>query len=211
MTDKIEEMKEIFNQKRQEYKNLWDKKADYNKRIEDSKQNIVSLEEEREELKTKRPELLAENEDISELTQRLKDIEDEIDINKDIISGVEAKIKEIHDQVINARQNTNIAYQEYIETLLRKVAGEYMKIAPKLSELICDFIVLEDLRDGDGYHYTCFTPENIKCLPSFSKSSNALFYNDYYEIVQAHTARVLKKYNVPKYYVAKVRLSEYQH
>ena len=33
MTDKIEEMKEIFNQRRQEYKNLWDKKADYNKRI----------------------------------------------------------------------------------------------------------------------------------------------------------------------------------
>ena len=168
-------------------------------------------------------------------TKHEKDIEDEIDINKDTISGVEAKIKEIHDQVINARQNTNIAYQEYIETLLRKVAGEYMKIAPKLSELICDFIVLEDLRDGDGYHDTCFTPENIKCLPSFSKSSNALFYNDNYEIVQAHTARVLKKYknalfyndnyeivqahtarvlkkyNVPKYYVARVRLSEYQH
>ncbi|MGN0197599.1 MAG: hypothetical protein ACI4B8_06350 [Candidatus Gastranaerophilaceae bacterium] len=82
MTDKIEEKKEIFNQKLQEYRDLKDKKSNYNKRIEDSKINIINLEEEMEELKAKRPTLLAENEDISELTKRLKDIDDEIEINK---------------------------------------------------------------------------------------------------------------------------------
>jgi len=209
MTDKIEEKKEIFIQKIQEYKEIYDKKETYIKRIEDSKQNIISLEEEREELKAKRPELLAENEDISELTQRLKDIEDDIDINKDTISGVETKIKEIHNKVVNARQDTNEAYQEYIKTLLGKVADQYMKIAPKLAELIKDFIVLEDLRDGDGYHWVCFTPEKIKCLPSFS--DKILFYNNYYDIIRSDTARVLKKYNVPEYHVRKVRLTEYQH
>ena len=84
MANKIEEKKEIFNQKRQEYKDMKDKKSNYSKRIEDSKINIINLEEEREELKAKRPTMLAENEDISELNQRLKDIDDEIEINKDI-------------------------------------------------------------------------------------------------------------------------------
>lgn len=51
MANKIEEKKEIFNQKRQEYKDMKDKKSNYSKRIEDSKINIINLEEEREELK----------------------------------------------------------------------------------------------------------------------------------------------------------------
>lgn len=37
MANKIEEKKEIFNQKRQEYKDMKDKKSNYSKRIEDSK------------------------------------------------------------------------------------------------------------------------------------------------------------------------------
>lgn len=207
MANKIEEKKEIFNQKRQEYKDMKDKKSNYSKRIEDSKINIINLEEEREELKAKRPTMLAENEDISELNQRLKDIDDEIEINKDTIAGVEVKIKEIHNQVINARQNANIAYQEYIQMVLTKVANEYMKIAPKLAELINDFIVLEDMRDGDGYHRVFFTPEKIKCLPTFG--DKVLFYNDYYDIVRSHTARVLKKYDIPEYYVTRIRQSDY--
>ena len=207
MTDKIEEKKEIFNQKRQEYRDMNDKKSNYDKRIQDSKTNIINLEEEREELKAKRPTMLAENEDISELNQRLKDIDDEIEINKDTIAGVEVKIKEIHNQVINARQDANIAYQEYIQMVLTKVANEYMKIAPKLAELINDFIVLEDMRDGDGYHRVFFTPEKIKCLPTFG--DKVLFYNDYYDIVRSHTARVLKKYDIPKYYVTRIRQSDY--
>ena len=207
MANKIEEKKEIFNQKRQEYKDMKDKKSNYSKRIEDSKINIINLEEEREELKAKRPTMLAENEDISELNQRLKDIDDEIEINKDTIAGVEVKIKEIHNQVINARQNANIAYQEYIQMVLTQVANEYMKIAPKLAELINDFIVLEDMRDGDGYHRVFFTPEKIKCLPTFG--DKVLFYNDYYDIVRSHTARVLKKYDIPEYYVTRIRQSDY--
>ena len=207
MTDKIEEKKEIFNRKLQEYRDLKDKKSNYNKRIEDSKINIINLEEEREELKAKRPTLLAENEDISELTKRLKDIDDEIEINKDTIAGVEVKIKEFHNKAIDARQEANIAYQEYIKTIINVVSNEYMKIAPKLAELINDFIVLEDMRDGDGYHRVFFTPEKIKCLPTFG--DKVLFYNDYYDIVRSHTARVLKKYDIPEYYVTRIRQSDY--
>ena len=211
MANKIEEKKEIFNQKRQEYKDMKDKKSNYSKRIEDSKINIINLEEEREELKAKRPTMLAENEDISELNQRLKDIDDEIEINKDTIAGVEVKIKEFHNKAIDARQEANIAYQEYIKTIINVVSNEYMKIAPKLAELINDFIVLEDLRDGDGYHYVIFTPEVIKCLPNLKKTKGTLFYNDYYEIVRTHTGKVLKKYNIPQYNVSKIRASEYQN
>lgn len=81
--------------------------------MEDAKINIKNLEEERENLKTKRPSMLAENQDISELNQRLKDIDDEIEINKYTISGVEVKIKEVHNKELDIRQEANVAYQNY--------------------------------------------------------------------------------------------------
>ncbi len=61
---KIEEKKKIFNQKRQKYIEIYDKNENYKKRIEECRQNITNLEEEREKLKAKRPILLADNEDI---------------------------------------------------------------------------------------------------------------------------------------------------
>lgn len=208
MTDKIEEKKEIFNQI---LNNIRDKKNNYIKRMEDAKINIKNLEEERENLKTKRPSMLAENQDISKLNQRLKDIDDEIEINKDTISGVEAKIKEMNNPLVDARQNTNIAYQEYIDEILRDLRKEYMKIAPKLAELIKDYTTLEDLRMGDGYGLCTFTTEEVNYLPNFKDRSKPLLKYNYYDIVRYNTDRVLKKYNMPTYNLRRIHLYEYHY
>ncbi len=84
-----------------------------------------------------------------------------------------------------------------------------MKVAPKLAELLKDYITLESLRDGDGYGYAEFTTEHVKCLPNFDNSSIPLFKYSYYNIACNNKERVLKKYNIPKYYVRKVSLSDY--
>lgn len=38
--------------------------------------------------------------------------------------------------MLTERQETNAAYKEYIEQILADVRKEYMKVAPKLAELL---------------------------------------------------------------------------
>lgn len=136
-----------------------------------AKENIVNLEAEKEELKASRQTLLADNEDVSEINNRLKEIDDEIELNQDTIKGIKTKKKDVRSQVLTERQETNAAYKEYIEQILADVRKEYMKVAPKLAELLKDYIVLESLRDGDGNGYAYFTTEHAKCLPNFDNGS----------------------------------------
>lgn len=84
-----------------------------------------------------------------------------------------------------------------------------MKVAPKLAELLKDYIVLESLRDGDGNGYAYFTTEHVKCLPNFDNGSWSLFKHNYYNIVSSNQERVIDKYDIPQYYVRRVSLSDY--
>ncbi len=209
MTSKTEKKKEIFNQTRDKYIDIYKQEESLDSRMHQAKENIVNLQEEREELKANRPALLADNEDVSDINNRLKEIEDEIELNQDTITGIKAKKKDVRSQVLMSRQETNAAYKEYIGQILADVRKEYMKVAPKLAELLKDYIVLESLRDGDGYSYAEFTTQHVKCLPSFDKDSGPLFNYNYYNIACNNESRVLKKYDIPKYYVRRVRLAEY--
>lgn len=152
---------------------------------------------------------MADNEDVSDLNKRLKEIEDEIELNQDTITGIKTKKKDIRYQVLNLQQETNAAYQDYIGQILADIRKEYMKVAPILAELLKDYITLESLRDGDGYGYAEFTTKHINCLPNFDNSSIPLFQYNYYNIACNNKERVLKKYNIPKYCVRKVSLSDY--
>lgn len=209
MTSKTEKKKEIFNQTRDKYIDIYKQEESLDSRMHQAKENIVNLQEEREELKANRPALLADNEDVSDINNRLKEIEDEIELNQDTITGIKAKKKDVRSQVLSMRQETNAAYKEYIGQILADVRKEYMKVAPKLAELLKDYIVLESLRDGDGYGYAEFTTQHVNCLPNFDNSSTPLFKYNYYNIAGNNESRVLKKYNIPKYYVKRVSLSEY--
>lgn len=209
MTGKTEKKKEIFKQTRDRYIDIYNQEENLDKRMEQAKENIVKLQEERENLKAERPALLADNKDVSDINNRLKEIDNEIELNQDTITGIKAKKKDIHSQVLMSRQEANSVYKEYIRQILADVRKEYMKVAPKLAELLKDYITLESLRDGDGYGYAEFTTAHVKCLPSFNENSDPLFDYNYYNIARNNKNRVLKKYNIPDYYVKKVSLSEY--
>lgn len=112
-------------------------------------------------------------------------------------------------QFLDLRQSTNIAYKNYIEQLLADVRKQYMKVAPKLAELLKDYIVLESLRDGDGCGYAYFKAEHVKCLPNCDNNSKPFFKYNYYTIAGKNRSRVLKKYNMPEYFIKRVHLSDY--
>lgn len=209
MTKKINETKRVFEEKLAEY----EQKESYNnklfKRLSDAKENIVSLEEEKNELYEKRPLLLADNEDVSGINQRLKDIDDEIELNNETIKGVKIKQKTIHNELLYIRQDTNKAYKNYIEEHLEKLKKEYMKIAPKFAELITDYMVLEALRDGNGYNNTDFKYDQIREIPSLIKNSKTLFSYNYYEMTRNNKDRVINKYNIQDYYVRNVSINDF--
>ena len=209
MTSKTEKKKELFKEARAKYIEIYNQEEELDKRMFQAKENIVNLEAEKDEIKASRPALLADNEDVSEINNRLKEIDDEIELNQDTIKGIKAKKKDVRTQVLTERQEANAAYKEYIGQVLTDLRKEYMKVAPKLAELLKDYIALESLRDGDGYNYAEFTTEHVKYLPNFDNSSAPLFKYNYYNIALSNEERVLKKYNIPKYYLRKVHLSDY--
>ena len=94
MTSKTEKKKELFKEARTKYIEIYNQEEELDKRMFQAKENIVNLEAEKDEIKASRPALLADNEDVSEINNRLKEIDDEIELNQDTIKGIKAKKKE---------------------------------------------------------------------------------------------------------------------
>lgn len=209
MVNKIDETKRIFEEMLDEYEQKENYKSELSRRLSDAEENIVNLEEEKNELHERRPLFLADNEDVSGINHRLKEIEDEIELNKETIKGVKIKQKTTHNDLLYVRQNTNETYQNYIKEHLKKLKKEYMKIAPKFAELITDYMVFESLRDGDGYKNTDFHYDNIKEIPNLIENSKPLFCYNYYEIIRNNKDRVINKYNIIDYYVHRVSANDF--
>lgn len=93
MTKLIEEKKEIFNQKWQELEDMKNLDNDLSRRLSEAEENLADLQTEKEELKAKRPALLADNADVAELNNRLKEIDEAIELNQDTITGIKDKRK----------------------------------------------------------------------------------------------------------------------
>ena len=97
--------------------------------------NIAKLQEEIQKLKEQRPALLADGKNVTKINKRLKKIEDEIELNQDLIKGITEKKKNLEIAIHNARNKKQSAFQDYVKGIKRKVAKEYMEIAPKFAEL----------------------------------------------------------------------------
>ena len=100
MNKQIEEKKKLFE-------DAWKVRTDFEEedfklrqRAEQAKKDIIKLQEETEKLKEKRPALLADNKDVKKLNKRLKDIEEEIEINNDLITGITAKRRRVKGRFI---------------------------------------------------------------------------------------------------------------
>ncbi len=209
MTNKIQEKKEIFLNKKAEYDKIRQDDNKLYERLNIAEENIVSLQEEMDSLKQQRPAMLADNKDITSLNKRLKAIEEEIEINKDTITGIADKRKSMHNLILNLRQEANKEFQNYIKEILTSIRKDYMKLAPKLAEILKDYITLEAMRDGDGTSYACFGIQDINRLPNFDDERNPLFEYQYYRVAGENRDRVREKYDIPDYDMQRVRLTEY--
>lgn len=209
MKNKIQEKKELFLNKKAEYDKIRHDDNDLCERLNAAEENIVSLQEEMDGLKQKRPAMLADNEDITALNKRLKAIEEEIEINKDTITGITAKRKSIHNHILSLRQDVNSEFQNYIKEILTSLRKDYMKLAPKLAEILKDYIALETIRDGDGTNFACFKIDDINRLPNFDDEQHPLFEYKYYGIASDNRERVREKYGIPDYYVQRVRFTDF--
>lgn len=129
MNKKYEEAKENFNEQLENYNSLLKHDKDLENRLEEAEINISNLETEKEEIKQKRPALLADNEDVSEINKRLKEIDEEIELNKDTIIGIEAKRKEIQNNFAWAKERADKAYRKVISMAIQKAKKEYAKVA----------------------------------------------------------------------------------
>ena len=163
-----------------------------------AKSAIVNLEEEKAQLKADRPALLADNEDVSELNKRLKEIDDEIELNQDTIIGVEEKRKKLNHEIFMAKQHTNSAYKDVLDEKLEQLAPLYVKAGKKFVKILKEYITLEGIRDLNS-------SANTKVGWSFTKIPNVmceqepLMDNNHYEICRQLTEEVSKKYGIPDY------------
>lgn len=209
MTKLIEEKKEIFNQKLRELEDMKNLDNDLSRRLSEAEKNLADLQTEKEELKAKRPVLLADNADVAALNNRLKEIDEAMELNQDTITGIKDKRKKMHNPILYKIQDTNGAYKDYINEILAKKREDYMKIAPKLAELLKDYITLEYMRDRDCSGRAYFTTEDIMTLPNCNDEKHPLFYYHYYTVADENRERVKEKYKLPEYDMRRVEWNHF--
>src|SRR5699024_8398187 len=95
-----------------------------------------------------------------------KKIEEEIEVNQDLIKGVDNKKKSLQINIYNARVKKQEAFQDYIKSIMKTVAKEYMEIAPKFAEVITRYILLEFMLQGSDKSYVpAISYKDIKRIP----------------------------------------------
>ena len=199
MNKQIEEKKKLFE-------DAWKVRTDFEEedfklrqRAEQAKKDIIKLQEETEKLKEKRPALLADNKDVKKLNKRLKDIEEEIEINNDLITGITAKREKRNQDVRNIRYHVNQAYKTYINEILATLKDKYMKMAPEFADLLTDIIALEAMRNGDRDYPCSFHYDDIMKLPNLDDEKHPFFKYSYYSIHIDNYKRMEEKYNIPRF------------
>ena len=202
MTNKKQAMIDAFKEKEQ----IEEQEFSLIRRADDAEEKIVELQEEAEELKKKRPKLLADCKDISKLNKRLKEIDEEIEIQKDTIIGVNEKRENMNDVIREAEYNTQDAFKSYVKVFLNKLEKEYMNLAPKLAEILTEYITLENMYHGNDFNYVHkIDYDGIRFLPNLKDEKNPFFQYKTFEIYKNNAQRLQEKYDIPDYQVHKIR------
>ncbi|MBQ8635025.1 hypothetical protein IJ425_02600 [bacterium] len=195
MTDKKQKMIDAFIEK----DNILEKNSELTRRVNEAEEKIVELQEESENLKKKRPQLLADCKDISKLNQRLKTIEEEIEILKDTIVGVNEKQENLKLEIREKIWDAQHAFQEYIKEILANLDKKYMKIIPKLIDIMTEYITLESICYGNMSYLTKFRYDDISRIPNLYDKDKPLFENRSYVIWKENNQRLREKYELPDY------------
>ena len=168
------------------------------RRIRQAKEDIEALEQEKTDLKAKRPSMLAENEDISELNNRLKEIDDEIEICKDTILGVEEKLKSVENQLRDARRIAMIAFEEMVKAEMDKLIPTYQKYAKKLAEIIMDYNALEEICNSSQRYYNPAIPSDLE-IPNLLNSNEPFLKHYDWDTTKEIRNKVREKYKLSEF------------
>lgn len=200
MTDAKEKMERVFSECRKFFGEI---KA-MDERKEQAQDKIKTLQDEIVKLKEERPALLAEGKDVSKINKRLKKIEEEIEINQDLIKGVDNKKKNLQINIYNARVKKQEAFQDYIKSIMKTVAKEYMEIAPKFAEVITRYILLEFMLQGSDKSYVpAISYKDIKRIPCLN-SDKSFFNYKLYDLYINYEDDIREKYQIPEYEVRRI-------
>lgn len=200
MTDAKEKMERVFSECRKFFGEI---KA-MDERKEQAQDKIKTLQDEIVKLKEERPALLAEGKDVSKINKRLKKIEEEIEVNQDLIKGVDNKKKSLQINIYNARVRKQEAFQDYIKSIMKTVAKEYMEIAPKFAEVITRYILLEFMLQGSDKSYVpAISYKDIKRIPCLN-SDKSFFYYKLYDLYINYEDDIREKYQIPEYEVRRI-------
>ena len=195
MTDKKQKMIDAFIEK----DDILEKESALIRRANEAEEKIVELQEEAETLKKKRPQLLADCKDISKLNRRLKAIEEEIEILKDTIIGVNEKQENLRLEIREKIWDAQDAFQEYIKEILANLGKKYMKVIPKLIDIMTEYITLESICYGNMRYLTKFSYDEISRIPNLLDRDKPLFENRSYDIWKKNNKRLREKYELPDY------------
>lgn len=200
MTDAKEKMERVFSECRKFFGEI---KA-MDERKEQAQDKIKTLQDEIVKLKEERPALLAEGKDVSKINKRLKKIEEEIEVNQDLIKGVDNKKKNLQINIYNARVRKQEAFQDYIKSIMKTVAKEYMEIAPKFAEVITRYILLEFMLQGSDKSYVpAISYKDIKRIPCLN-SDKSFFNYKLYDLYINYEDGIREKYQIPEYEVRRI-------
>lgn len=200
MTDAKEKMERVFSECRKFFGEI---KA-MDERKEQAQDKIKTLQDEIVKLKEERPALLAEGKDVSKINKRLKKIEEEIEVNQDLIKGVDNKKKNLQINIYNARVRKQEAFQDYIKSIMKTVAKEYMEIAPKFAEVITRYILLEFMLQGSDKSYVpAISYKDIKRIPCLN-SDKSFFNYKLYDLYINYEDYIREKYQIPEYEVRRI-------
>lgn len=200
MKDAKEKMERVFSECRKFFGEI---KA-MDERKEQAQDKIKTLQDEIVKLKEERPALLAEGKDVSKINKRLKKIEEEIEVNQDLIKGVDNKKKNLQINIYNARVRKQEAFQDYIKSIMKTVAKEYMEIAPKFAEVITRYILLEFMLQGSDKSYVpAISYKDIKRIPCLN-SDKSFFNYKLYDLYINYEDDIREKYQIPEYEVRRI-------
>lgn len=200
MTDAKEKMERVFSECRKFFGEI---KA-MDERKEQAQDKIKTLQDEIVKLKEERPALLAEGKDVSKINKRLKKIEEEIEVNQDLIKGVDNKKKNLQINIYNARVRKQEAFQDYIKSIMKTVAKEYMEIAPKFAEVVTRYILLEFMLQGSDKSYVpAISYKDIKRIPCLN-SDKSFFNYKLYDLYINYEDDIREKYQIPEYEVRRI-------
>lgn len=195
-----EEMDRIFN----ECQKFFDEIYEMDRKKEAALNNIAALREEIIKLKEQRPALLADGKSVAKINKRLKKIEDEIEVNQDLIKGVDNKKKNLQINIYNARVKKQEAFQDYIKSIMKTVAKEYVEIAPKFAEVITRYILLEFMLQGSDKSYVpAISYKDIKRIPCLN-SDKSFFNYKLYDLYINYEDDIREKYQIPEYEVRRI-------